>query len=51
MITSVIGQSLRVAIEQLAIILVGIVMMIFIVFKCEYIKLYSLFWSSVLLIF
>ena len=31
MITSVIGQSLRVAIEQLAIILVGIVMMIFIV--------------------
>ena len=32
-ITSVIGQSLRVAIEQLAIILVGIVMMIFIDFK------------------
>ena len=32
-ITSVIGQSLRVAIEQLAIILVGTIMMIFIVFK------------------
>ena len=31
--TSVIGQSLRVAIEQLAIILVGTIMMIFIVFK------------------
>tara|TARA_B100000579_G_scaffold432565_1_gene449623 strand:- start:574 stop:1542 length:969 start_codon:yes stop_codon:yes gene_type:complete len=33
MITSVIGQSLRVALEQLAIVLVGIVMMIFIVFN------------------
>ena len=33
MITSVIGQSLRVAIEQLAIVLVGTVMMIFIIFN------------------
>jgi len=35
MITSVIGQSLRVAIEQFAIVLVGIVIIIFIVFKAD----------------
>ena len=35
MITSVIGQSLRVAIEQFAIVLVGIVIIIFIVFNAD----------------
>ena len=48
MITSVIGQSLRVAIEQFAIVLIGIVMMILIVLNnniSNYIPLFGVAFS------